>query len=546
MAEGLPALRYADGITKRKQVKFGGYHHAKNAANGELYDMTNLSGDLYPLLSTRPARQILRTLTKPNGIWGHDGIYTVDGTGFFAGTEKKGTVTDSRKRFADLGPYLIILPDKAYYNRTDGTFGMLEKSYTGACVIKDGTFAGQSAKANTITVSGSGGSGTTFDFATLFSAGDAVRISGATQHPENNRTAIIREVDGTSLHFYENIFTVGENGDGESTLTIKREVPELDFICSHENRLWGCKGDTIYASKLGDPFNWNVFDGLTTDSYAVDVQSAGDFTGCISAFGYPIFFKEDAIYKVYGSKPSNFQVLSSASLGVERGSDRSLAIAGETLFYLSRTGITAYGGGVPQSVATAFGQDRYKNAVGGSDGSKYYVSMQNAAGEWSLFVYDTRCNLWHREDATQAVGFAWDGELYTLSAQGRLFLCGNVRQVPQGATAETAVPYLAQWADFTEYTTSYSTATPAPEKKHITKLLLRAELDAGASCKIELQYDGDGIWHTAKTLTATKKRSFYLPIIPRRCDYFALRLSGSGGMILYSLVREIAQGSEND
>ena len=84
----------------------------------------------------------------------------------------------------------------------------------------------------------------------------------------------------------------------------------------------GCgaaKGDTVYASKLGDPFNWNVFDGLSTDSYAVDVGSAGDFTACCSYLGYPCMFKEEHIYKVYGDKPSNFQVMGSASWGWKRG-----------------------------------------------------------------------------------------------------------------------------------------------------------------------------------------------------------------------------------
>ena len=28
--------------------------------------------------------------------------------------------------------------------------------------------------------------------------------------------------------------------------------------------------DTIFSSKLGDPLNWNCFDGLATDSYAVE------------------------------------------------------------------------------------------------------------------------------------------------------------------------------------------------------------------------------------------------------------------------------------
>lgn len=117
-------------------------------------------------------------------------------------------------------------------------------------------------------------------------------IAGAAAHEGNNQTIIIREIDGDYLRFYENSFTINEGGDAE-TLTISRDVPDMDFICENENRLWGCKEDTIYSSKLGDPFNWNVFDGLSTDSYAVNVGSAGDFTACCSYLGYPVFFKEE-------------------------------------------------------------------------------------------------------------------------------------------------------------------------------------------------------------------------------------------------------------
>ena len=58
-------------------------------------------------------------------------------------------------------------------------------------------------------------------------------------------------------------------------MKIARTVPDLSFLCENENRLWGCDGNTIYASKLGDIFNWNVYDGLETDSFAVDTGSAG-------------------------------------------------------------------------------------------------------------------------------------------------------------------------------------------------------------------------------------------------------------------------------
>ena len=527
MSIGLPSMVYADGIKKYQQTKFGGYNHNLSAQDGELWDMKNLTSDLYPLLSPRRPRHLMRTLTKPNGLYAKDGLYWVDGTGFYDGGLLVGAVTDGRKQFAALGAYIIILPDKAYYNRLTGEFGSLEASWSGSAKLQDGTYVGEEALANTIYAAGAA-------WADTFREGDAVTISGCAIHPENNVTIIVREIDGDYLRFYENSFVIAEGGDTER-LTLTRAVPDMDFICENENRLWGCKGDTIYSSKLGDPFNWNVFDGVATDSFAVDVGSAGDFTGCCSYLGYPCFFKEENIYKVYGSKPSNFQVMGSASLGVEEGSHGSLAIAGEVLFYLSRAGVVAYSGGIPQSVAAPFGTERYRSAVAGSDGTKYYISMQGADGGWTLFVYDTRTNLWHKEDALEVVGFGWNTELFFLDSAGNLWLNGNARSIPEGAEQETTVESMAEFGDFVE---------DDPNRKGTAKLQVRMELDAGSSVTISMQFDSDGIWRPVSTLTATAKRSFYLPIIPRRSDHFRIRFSGTGGWRLYSLVRENYSGSE--
>lgn len=527
MSGALPSMVYADGIRKHTQVKFGGYDHNVSAGEGTLFDMENLSAALYPVLSPRAPRYLVKKLSRPNGLFAKDGLYWVDGTEFYADGIRKGTVSDTKKRFAALGDYIIILPDKAYYNVREGVFGSMESAWTGSVKIQNGTYAGESAEANTIYAKG-------VNWSAYFREGDAVTITGCTAHPENNKTPIIREIDGNYLRFYENTFVIAAGGDTE-TVTIRRSFPDMDFICEHENRLWGCKGDTVYASKLGDPFNFNVFDGVATDSFAVDVGSAGDFTGCASFLGYACFFKEEHIYKAYGDKPSNFQLMASASLGIEAGSEKSPAIAGEVLFYLSRAGIVAYSGGIPQSIAAPFGTVRYKNAVGGSDGSRYYVSMEDADGNPHLFVYNTEKNLWHREDALSVVSFGWDGELYMLDADGNLWLSGNARQIPEGASIEGDVRSMAEFGDFTEND---------PNKKGIAKLQIRCELDAGGSLEVQMQFDSSGVWERVKVLSATVKRSFYLPILPRRCDHFRIRFIGNGGWRLYSLVRESYSGSE--
>lgn len=523
---GLPKMRNPDNLEKRTQTEFRGYHHGEDRGETELFDMENLSANSYPLLSPRPPRRKLRKLTKPNGLFAKNGLYWVDGTDFYADGVLKNAgapLADGQKHFASLGAYIVILPDKAYYHTETDKFGLIDLSVSRAVTFGNGKYAGEAAANNALKTTGE---------AFPFAVGDAVTIAGSGIPAANNITAVIRGMseDKKELWFYENTFEAAATA---KTATVSRTMPEMDFLCENENRLWGCKGSTIYASKLGDIFNWNVFDGISTSSYAVDVGSAGDFTGCCSYLGYPLFFKEEHIYKVYGSRPANYQVIASASLGVESGSGNSPAVAGEKLFYLSRSGPVLYTGGIPAPFPGVFGQEQFKNGVGGGDGTKYYLSMQRMDGQYVLFAYDTARRMWHREDSTQVLAFAWDGELYFLDNAGNLWQGGSPR-TPAGE-AEAAFESTAEFGD---------EAAGGPNKAGVGKLQLRMEADGGASVKVALQFDSDGVWRTAAVLTPSVKRSYSLPIIPRRCDHFRIRISGTGQWRLHALTREYYPGSE--
>lgn len=524
---GLPLMPNADYIRKHTTVKFGGLDHNKSAADGAIYDMRNMTSSDYPLLSSRALRHKIKTVSSPHGIFSHNELFYVDGTTLklltSVGETDIGYVSDTDKVFAAMGSYLIIFPDKRYYNRDTGEFGELGAIHTGVGSITNGTYAGESAELNTIQFTGSP------MLTNKFKVGDSVtvRISG-----QSDVIAVVREITDTKLVFYENTFTAAISS---YSITVEREVPDLDFICTNENRLWGCRGDRIFASKLGDPFNWNVFDGISTDSWQVDVGSAGDFTACFSYRGYPCFFKEDYIYKVYGSKPSNFQVMASASLGVKEGAAKSLAVAGEVLFYLSRAGVMAYSGGIPQNITAPLGGAELSECVGGSDGRKYYLSaMEKNEGTSRAYVYDTEVNLWHVEDMPLLIGMTWHGGLYYLTEAGDMWVIGG-EDLPSPAMIEDEVSSFIEFGDFVE---------EDPNRKGVSKLQLRLELGEGAVLKVEQMFDSDGIWREVSTLSTPKKRSYYLPIVPRRCDHYKIRLSGEGSWTLYSLVRESYSGSE--
>ena len=96
-------------------------------------------------------------------------------------------------------------------------------------------------------------------------------------------------------------------------------------------------------------------------------------------------------------------------------------------FYKGRNGVYAYSGGTPELLTENFGTRRFFDAVGGTDGERYYISMRTEKGDWELYVFDTLRAIWLREDATHALDWAYlDGTLYFLDgATGKLMTTGQ-------------------------------------------------------------------------------------------------------------------------
>lgn len=63
------------------------------------------------------------------GIFYKNGLMYVDGTALNYKDQKVGTVTDTEKTFVGMGAYVLIWPDKVYYNTHTGEFGSMVKSF---------------------------------------------------------------------------------------------------------------------------------------------------------------------------------------------------------------------------------------------------------------------------------------------------------------------------------------------------------------------------------------------------------------------------------
>lgn len=619
----LPRLSNTNQLLSTYQVQFGGLNHTKGAADGDIYDMKNMTSDHYPVLCPREKRKELAELEDTAGgmISYNNVIVIADGTQLKmikdGVVSEAGTITAGEKIFAPFQNKVIVFPDKIALNTDDGTTENLSTTLElSSAVFKvEGMLYGAEAENNTIYSAGA-------HFENYFKAGDAVEISGCNIEA-NNKTPIIREVETDYLRFYENVFQmkieaytytatkkmpatatgqysvtpcygfvsdgyrvafyltqdaeigtliewkpqvggvlvyfadesgvpaetptsievtadditkylafIGREGDvTETNITLSRTLPDMDFLITDDNRLWGAKGHTVYASKLGDPTNFNVFDGLSTDSYSVDIGNAGDITAAINYGGYPTFFKEDGIYRLYGDQPSNYQIMPTMKQGVRKGCAKSLAVAGEILYYVSRSGIMAYGGGAPEKADTALGI-HVIDGVAASDERKYYISATEDGSNYAIYVYDTEKGLWHKEDDLKLNCAVFDGRLLGLSDDGKLFV---IKGEATEGTTESAFEWSVEFADM---------MFGSPFQKGIVKANIRFDLAEGAEACADIQYDDSGTWELMRKFNGTGKGTNVLPVVPHRCDHFRLRLRGIGVCDIYAMTLQYYSGSE--
>ena len=589
----LPAL-YELNTSRELIDVFGGYNHNLRIANGEFYNMKNLTSSDYPVLSPRPKRGFYATPDSPQGMVAKDSLCYVDGDTFYINgypvkMELSTKAEDCPKTLISMGAYVIILPDKKYINTENLTdFGKIEAEVTTEgtvtfelCTVEGVAYTNTvlSPTAPKITEEMENGTttiplwidtsgdthalkqystssdmwstiATTYikitatGIGTPFAEYDGVNISGVKKTLSDLNASMVIMAKGNDYIVVRGI--LDEVDTQNEPVTVSRQMPNMDFVIESGNRLWGCKYgvalngqvvNEIYASKLGDFKNWNCFMGISTDSYAASLGTDGQFTGAITHLGYPLFFKENYLHKVYGNYPANYQIQTTACRGVERGSSKSLAIVNEVLYYKARSGICAYDGSLPVEVSSAFGDTIYSNAVAGVLGNKYYVSMKEVNSDpippYHLFVYDTRRGTWHREDDTQAVEFCnCRGDLYYID-----YADNQIKTV--GGTGDSKESGNIEWM-----AESGVIGISSPDKKYVSRIDIRLSMTVGARVFIHIQYDSLGDWEQVYAMTGITLRSFAIPIRPKRCDHLRIRISGIGESKIYSICKTIEQGSD--
>lgn len=634
---------------------FGGYNHNLKIPEGEFYEMENLCGDDYPLLATRKQRNTLQVsaenlqamVSKGDELYyiaGYDP--TTKSCGFYAGNEKVMDLAyaGGLKRFVSMGAYLLIWPDKVWYNTADGTHGNMEKMFSAAAgtyldhnltsssgpdgqevydiyvlwyihpCSRDGkivyTTGASYGEKHVVVVDGieyhylnfvkpkEPKNGDAYidretrtpyiyddiskdwsaqdvpvmwleckGIGSAFAPGDYIRVSGI----EPGTYSGLNVGDNPSDGVYREVLVTGENyivldayapteahgimndtPPAEGYVKAAMDIPDMDYVIEAQNRLWGCKYGTvngklineIYASALGRFDVWHKFAGVSTDSYAASVGSDGRWTGAVNYQGYPLFFKEDRMHKVYVSASGAHRIQEYTMRGVQPGGAKSLAVVNGVLFYKARDCVCAYdGSGAPTDVSeklnlNSLSRPGSTTSIAAAYRDKYYLYLQmNTPPGSRLLVLDTRRGTWYREnlpngsitDFTELVGSL-------LCAAGGIEEIAHDNLVSElSGTEEGNV----EWSCETGLI-GYSTV----EQKYVSRFNIRMSLARDAYMDVLVQYDSDGVWHNQGRIQGVGTRTFMLPVRPRRCDHFRIRLEGSGDVRIYSFAKIFEAGSD--
>lgn len=601
----LPEVSYGSDYRYARQGQFGGLKHCRSCSDGEIYDMNNITLDEFPLIKTRKPRKRFASINREfvMDFYADNGqvLYTnTNGDLFIHGIGKMAkNLQNGRKKFVRFGNRVVVLPDKILLNMTYKILGILDfvselpetgntfgdayavsnfqtewshrniyvwngnewifmRQFDQPMSISDqrnqpliGTYvSGNYGTLNSVLMGNSAG----VYLNRGWKVGDAVKISGCTKVEKNNKTVIIRDIvdveTGTLFVFSDYAFETPDSSENayneEGIITLERVVPDMDFMFECNNRLWGAKGKTIYASKLGDPTNWYFFDGLSIDSWSIDTQSKGNIVGGWGDY-YPYFLREDGMTIVCGSVPSGYQCYDKSAIpGLKKGEERSIAHAGAYTLWLSREGMVLFGDDTGRIMKDIFRDWDLNDIKAVSAGTKAYFlcwteKEHNSGMDHVIFCFDSRTGLWEKQSGAGYTELAYDGGvLYGLSpAEERSDI-----NILNGGTElqendEIEIYSDVQFGDF------YS---DTENRKATDLLMLRVEMEPNAELDVYIKYDSCGKYELLETISGGKngisKRTIDIPITPRRCDHYHIMLMGNGQWTLYAMSRNIRTGSE--
>lgn len=548
----------------RSATTFGGINRANGTPLGEWDTLSGFDLTAYPALRTClpyaysdiVSSGEITGYTYRNGILVYttaEGIY-LDGKGTLTAIPG---LSAGDKTLVNIGAYIVILPDWSLINTADAENPVTMAK--GALLTGDLLEYNQNQTKPTVSIYKLFyvDAPTTEVTASGLAVGDSVKLSWTYGKRKMSKQLTINNI-GIESYTGSGMTSIGfDTSDMPNTMwfytegramdqfrvpritgaTIQRVMPDLDYVVEYNNRLWGCSSANheIYCSKLGEPLVWGAYSGISTDSWAATVGTDGDFTGACVFNGCVLFFKEDCVHSVYGTKASNFTITTYTVRGVQKGSAKSLCISEGLLYYKAPEGIFTFNGSASSRFDGKLCVDRDSRTACGTADDRYIVM---AMSDGTVFYYDKLHSVWYNRTLPNVISMHnFSGSLYAITkdsnkAMQKVMLTTDVGM--SGRMAETAFEAISGELCRGELTSTSSYTRKAMHTviKKLTMSLEEWHQQGVSSVQftISVQYDG-GDWQTAYSYDGTVEEAdnnvvTLIPTIPMRCQRLRIKISG--------------------
>lgn len=552
-------------VTESAEV-FGGIDRSNGTPLGYWQELVGMEFTAYPALRTcKP----FSYKELPDGITGYmfkngkivytkaDGIY-IDG-------KKTGIeLSTGEKQLVGMGAYILILPDEALVNTADDPISV---TFPTRHKLDGSLFEyNQNQTRPSVSIFKRLYIDVAKDSAELsyYNDGDQVRIAYSYGGKKKYLTAKIKSISeesytssgcvsvnlDTSLYNDTHYFyTEGRRMESFRVVCIKNAViskplPAMDFVVEHNNRLWGCSSENheIYCSKLGSAVEWGNYDGISTDAWAATIGSDGDFTGACVYADSVLFFKENCVHIVYGTKASNFTVSTIRLRGVQKESGGSLCISGGLLYYKAPEGVYCFNGSAAQRIDSKLGGDISETAVMTADGR--YIVM--AASDGTVYIYDKRYSAWYERRLDNVCSaHEINGRLYAVTKDGN----GKMNLVRLVGTEDGFK--MQSENSFEAVSGNIGRGKVYGIYKKLRAYMLHGG-NVGKATEISIYVSSDrGEWKKAFVSDGTEtdsERIITAPMIPLRCRTLKIKISGKVSnetyLLLYGIYLDSEKGSE--
>lgn len=552
-------------VTESAEV-FGGIDRSNGTPLGYWQELVGMDFTAYPALRTcKP----FSYKELPDGITGYmfkngklvytkaDGIY-IDG-------KKTGIeLSTGEKQLVGMGAYILILPDEALINTADDPISV---TFPTRHKLDGSLFEyNQNQTRPSVSIFKRLYIDVAKDSAELsyYNDGDQVRIAYSYGGKKKYLTAKIKSISeesytssgcvsvnlDTSLYNDTHYFyTEGRRMESFRVVCIKNAViskpfPAMDFVVEHNNRLWGCSSGNheIYCSKLGSAVEWGNYDGISTDAWAATIGSDGDFTGACVYADSVLFFKENCVHIVYGTKASNFTVSTIRLRGVQKGSGGSLCISGGLLYYKAPEGVYCFNGSAAQRIDSKLGGDISETAVMTADGR--YIVL--AASDGTVYFYDKRYLAWYERRLDNVCSaHEINGRLYAVTKDGN----GKMNLVRLVGTEDDFK--MQSENSFEAVSGNIGRGKVYGIYKKLRAYMLHGG-NVGKATEISIYVSSDrGEWKKAFVSDGTEtdsERIITAPMIPLRCRTLKIKISGKVSnetyLLLYGIYLDSEKGSE--